>query len=71
MFLNVNTWWYFKDISQPYFKEIHDIVYIFVIEKCGFLKKKKAWDHLHLYPPFVCFLFLFGKLFCTGFIINL
>lgn len=26
----------FKDISQPYSKEIHDIVYIFVIEILGF-----------------------------------
>lgn len=57
----VDTQWYFKDISQPYFKEIHDIVYIFVIEIVAFFKKekKKARDHIHFYPLFVC-LFVFG-----------
>lgn len=49
----VDTQWYCKDISQPYSKEIPDIVYIFVIEIRGFLKrKKKAWGHRHVYPCF-------------------
>lgn len=59
-----NCQWYFKDISQPYFKEIHDIVYIFVIEKMWlFLKSMRPYTFL---SPFVL-----GKLFCTGFLINL
>lgn len=49
--LIVNAQWYFKGISQPYFKEIHDTVYIFVIKKMWllFLKQKT----IYIFIPFL------------------
>lgn len=48
----------FTHISQPYSKDMYDIVF-FIIQNAAFLK---AFDHLIFVIPFEM-LFLFGKLF--------